>query len=357
MNKELSSHRLRSATARLIAVQTLHQLRLRKTYTLIPTSIQMPLAMFATLKRLGIQVKEPLIEVRTQMLGVGHRHQVRRHDQAWIATSTLPPLFNRAVAERAFDRYHLGTIAVLELLWAAKFAAYPMGPGSGSSLKRNHKTKVGRMANYLDKLLSIASNPVVADRSATMFEDERKSPKIESELGELLESRNGFFCFASSLQVFPAQSRSDCFGIADWNDNKLWKTAYAGLADDLLCFAQDIFGNQFAITGGKIVVFSAETGETSIFAFSLEEWARKILDDFDYLTGYTFAKEWQELHGPLPVGMRLCPTTPFIMGGEYKLQNMQAMEGSKVLKTLGYFATQIHGQPDGTKIRFSIIGE
>ena len=110
------------------------------------------------------------------------------------------------------------------------------------------------------------------------IENDRRSLRIKAGLADMLNARNGFYAFLSALHVFPAQSTADAYGLADWNSGTLWKSVYGEMAEDLLCVAEDVFGNQFAIYMDQIVMFKCETGESSVFASSLEEWAEKLLE-------------------------------------------------------------------------------
>ncbi len=179
-------------------------------------------------------------------------------------------------------------------------------------------------------------------------------PHLASELFALLHARNGFYAFEAALEVYPAQSHGEVVGFADWNVPETWKCEYHGLADDLLCFAQDVFGNQFALRRDEIVLFECETGRTTAFASSIEDWSEKVLADYDFVTGHTFARSWQLANRPLVPGERLYPVTPFTMGGKYEVSNMRAMKGTALLRFFGDFANQVRDVPDGTRVRLSV---
>ena len=210
------------------------------------------------------------------------------------------------------------------------------------------------MGPQTEKLIKIASDPIAGGAPTIQFSNSQNSPKLESELVNLLNCHNGFFAFESALRVFPAQTVPASFGLGDWNVGGLWKSAYLGLADQLVCFAEDIFANQFAIAGQAIVLFNVETGEMSQFSSSIEEWAEKILTDYDFATGYTFARDWQKMHGPLSGRQRLLPTLPFVVGGDYAISNMKAIDGDRVLRSFGGFASQIHNKPNGARVRLTL---
>ena len=87
-------------------------------------------------------------------------------------------------------------------------------------------------------------------------------------------------------------------------------------------FAEDIFGHQFAIAGEKIVTFDLETGEQEGFADNLEAFATELFGEPSLHTGWPLAHEWQEKYSALPLGMRLVPRRPFVLGGDYVLENL-----------------------------------
>ncbi|QXI49530.1 MULTISPECIES: hypothetical protein [Pseudomonas] len=59
--------------------------------------------------------------------------------------------------------------------------------------------------------------------------------------------------------------------------------------DDIVFFAEDLFGIQFCLHGNEVLSFDPETVKFSFLSARLEEWAAKILADYDYVTGYSLA--------------------------------------------------------------------
>ena len=67
-----------------------------------------------------------------------------------------------------------------------------------------------------------------------------------------------------------------------WNQAATWKETYAGLADGLFCFGQDLFGMQFAvIDNARLVSFDPETARQTDLGASLEDWAAWLLAEPD----------------------------------------------------------------------------
>jgi hypothetical protein len=204
--------------------------------------------------------------------------------------------------------------------------------------------------NNLDKLLSIASNPLNAHQP-------EKSELFAGSLGdlgidllEMLKKRNGFYAFESALHVFPTRSSGPEICLEDWNKQGLWRSFYQGLADHCFFFAEDVFGGQFCIRNNRIEVFEPETGAFEFMANDIDGWAEALLNDYEMLTGYPLAHEWQERYGQIPVGTRLLPKVPFFAGGEFVLSNLYPMNAVDGMKLRGEIASQIKDLPDGARI-------
>ena len=97
---------------------------------------------------------------------------------------------------------------------------------------------------------------------------------------------------------------------------------------------------------------AAETGETVPFAETVTEWAGMVVEDRDYLTGYPAARDWQRTHGPLPLGHRLVPTVPFVLGGGYDPANLVAVDAYDGMRLRGRMAVQLKDIPDGALVEF-----
>jgi hypothetical protein len=209
------------------------------------------------------------------------------------------------------------------------------------------------MPDAICRLISLASPPLSADRPGAL---PPSASSLRAELACLLAQRNGFVAFEGSLRVFPDGSTTAGCDLTSWNAPSLWRTHYDGLADGLTCFAEDIFGMQFALdeTAEEIVVFDAETGARDPLAGSLEGWARAVLDEPAVLTGHPLAHEWQTQRGPLPLTHRLVPIVPFVLGGEFITANLYPLEASSGMRLRGDLAVQIRDLPEGTPVRYVV---
>lgn len=207
----------------------------------------------------------------------------------------------------------------------------------------------------IDKLLAISSEALGAspDCSSKCFEDYFRG----EDLFRMLKQKNGFYAFEYALHVFPIGS--DVTGtmiLEDWNSSTLWRTAYHGMADGLFCFAEDVFGDQFCLskTQNLVLRFAAETGQVTEMAEGIEEWAGRILSSYEIETGWPLAHEWQHVNGSLPLGCRLQPSIPFILGGEYSLDNVWAGDAVEGMLFKGELAVKIKDLPDGTTVKLRV---
>ena len=179
--------------------------------------------------------------------------------------------------------------------------------------------------------------------------------KRENELYELLRTKNGFYAFESALHVFPSSpAKKAAITLEEWNDASTWRACFDGLGDGLF-FAEDIFGGQFFIRGESILTLDPETGRVESFARNLEEWASRVVDDFEVVTGHPLAHEWQQQHGRLPADSRLIPKTPFVLGGAYVVENLYASEAAKGMRLRSEIARQIRDLPNGAKVRLKVV--
>lgn len=207
------------------------------------------------------------------------------------------------------------------------------------------------MKKRLSKLVEISSAPVSAVSAdvdtlrAAVGEDAAKM------LAPLLGKKNGFFAFESALQVFPFTADSP-YGLVEWNSAAGWRRAYGNLIpDDTLFFAQDLFGCQFAIHEGEISRFDPEVAEFEFLAENISDWAAAVMEDYNYLTGFELGHDWQVLNRPLVPNERLFPRIPFVLGGDFEVENLWAAFPDAVMSLRGALASQLHGLPDGTKVR------
>jgi hypothetical protein len=207
------------------------------------------------------------------------------------------------------------------------------------------------MSNNYTQLLSVASNSI--SPTPTM-EDLNQLPVLSGTCGQellkLLGRRNGFYAFESSLLVRPLNFDGSPFGIFQWNNTTLWKAEYKIDFGNAVFFAEDIFGMQFCIKDDLVTLFDPETGDWKIIANSLGGWIDWIFKDSKITTGWPLAHDWQVKQGPLKFGTRLLPKVPFVLGGQFSIVNLYALNDAEGMRFRANIANQLHDCPDGSKV-------
>lgn len=206
------------------------------------------------------------------------------------------------------------------------------------------------MTASLAKLLNIGSQHLLINHEDLIIDKSGASEKIITELLAVLKIKNGFYAFESALHVFPLGSSDAIIGLSEWNSPDLWRNNFQGLIEGGLFFAEDIFGVQFSIKSNGVYSFNPETAEYDFVASDINAWSEAILADYEYLTGYTLAHQWQEANGALAPGHRLCPKVPFSLGGAFDIENLFSMESVSLMRYMAEIAVQIKDIPNGAEI-------
>lgn len=205
-----------------------------------------------------------------------------------------------------------------------------------------------------DKLISVGGEALGTTGLLDATGGSWSSP-LELEVLAMLRLRNGFFAFEGALHVLPAGGQPAVLTLEEWNSSHLWRDEYGDLADGLLFFAEDAFGNQFCLREDQVCLFDAETGQAEVIGSTIEDWAGRVLSDYELLTGFPLFHEWQMFHGRVPAGLRLLPVVPFVLGGEYALSNLRVGDAVSGMRARGNLARQIRDLPDGAQIEFRVV--
>lgn len=211
------------------------------------------------------------------------------------------------------------------------------------------------MVKPLERLIEIAGPQLNRDDPTLSPSLVERAQPWAAELCGLLNMKNGFYVFESALHVFPAQSTPSAMGLDRWNSSGCWRSTYGELVKDCLFFAEDIFGGQFALKPGGVFQFDPETADQEFIASGLDTWAEAVLADYEVLTGYQLAHRWQVRHGPITPGERLVPKLPFVVGGEFSIDNLYQFDAVEGMRLRGSIATQICDLPDGAELKFEIV--
>ncbi len=207
------------------------------------------------------------------------------------------------------------------------------------------------MHHSVNQLLAIASPPIgavvdeVSDENATLI--------------DIWYQKNGFYAFESALHVYPLWDVDNVAGFYTWNSQTcdLFTSLSAELQGKKV-FASDAFGNQFGmdISTGEIWFVDIDLAEAFKVANSIDSWCERLLSDFETLTGYEIAKDWQTQNRALEPGERLFPKKPFILGGEWSVDNLWAADCFSNIGFRAYLANQLRSVSDGEYVSIDLGG-
>jgi hypothetical protein len=197
---------------------------------------------------------------------------------------------------------------------------------------------------------------MMAQTGAALGPSLRPAPvaaQIPEPLKPMLMQKNGFYAFGPALFVRPwgADVRGNCLW---WNATSTWRNEFGGEGDDLLFFAEDIFGFQFAIHPNGFYQFDPETADREYMGKDVYEWAETLMGDLEFFTGAPIAERWQELNGALPAGKRLAPPVPFAFGGEFEAEQLGAITDVELMRFRGDIYMQTKDLPDGARVEFDV---
>lgn len=168
---------------------------------------------------------------------------------------------------------------------------------------------------------------VVSDALSMEKYDETQIETGFRSLSEIYNEKNGLIAFESSLVVYPAIENSDLPCLSSINKDS-WKLAYSKEVQLLCYFCRDGFGHQYGISSsGGIFKLNPESGALSPHSSDIDTWAKKIMSDYDYETGWSLLNEWQVLNDEV-IGPNQCliPVKPFCIGGEFEVDNLRLVD-------------------------------
>lgn len=169
---------------------------------------------------------------------------------------------------------------------------------------------------------------------------------LVAELGYLLTLKNGFYAFESALNVYSGTQDDLHTNLFSANTDDSFLKQY-DITVPVVFFAEDLFLNLFGIVELGVFKLDLETGEFELHSSNLDGWAEKILGNYNYETGWSLASEWQAQHGAIGNGYRLLPKRPFVMGGDYKVDNLVKVKRETGLKNYIALYNQIKFIEDG----------
>lgn len=208
----------------------------------------------------------------------------------------------------------------------------------------------------MERLLKLASPPLKKGPPTLTEDSARLAGSQRAPLCHFLAARNGWYAFENALHVFHAgEAPLQELDLNEWNAPDTWRNAYEEHAEGCLFFAEDVFGGQFCVKDGKCWSFDPEQAVLTHVADDLEGWADAILSDTDFLTGGKLAAAWRDQHGEIQPGKRLAPIKPFVLGGDYTLDNLGVLDAVENMRVRASIWLQSRDLPDGTPVEIDTI--
>lgn len=161
---------------------------------------------------------------------------------------------------------------------------------------------------------------------------------------------NGYYC-NNALHFYGYQTDefyNDSMAISELINNSYGRL----LNKDFICVGQDIFGNQFVGTDAKYYFLNIETAELDYMADNIKQLINAIYENVEYYSGHVLTSDLSENQiVQLASGFRLCPRKPFVIGGDFTIQNLYLLNTMKCLDYNFDIASQILNIPDGKEVK------
>lgn len=168
----------------------------------------------------------------------------------------------------------------------------------------------------------------------------------------LLKRRNGGYFWGGALHIFGACAEPETHSLSRWNADDLWRQNFGDSASGLFFFAEDAFGDQFALDSkGKVFIFRAENGQVEELADDFEQWLLMAVHTPDELLGRPTFARWASSNGRLPYGHQLQAYPPFLFSDSDDEVELDAVEALDNMNFHAAIAQQLASIPEGARVR------
>jgi hypothetical protein len=192
--------------------------------------------------------------------------------------------------------------------------------------------------------------------SGPPIEDAAILDRVPPVLQLALRARNGCVAYRGALHVRGAcldpvwhSLRTACEGPT------AFPALYPTLSPDDIPFAEELFGDQFVLRGGRVLRLIAETGELDTTAESIESWFERVLDDVAGLLGYEPTDALARVGGQVGAGQLVSVFPPFVVDAGEQARSFRAIDALDCRGALAAFAKQIRNLPDGAPVEIKVI--
>ena len=166
---------------------------------------------------------------------------------------------------------------------------------------------------------------------------------------------SGYY-LSNSLHFYGYEVSNDFDNILFMNNVLRKLYAFVDLKDTF-AFGEYLFGNQFVFEDGNINLFFIESANKEhITNGTFADFLDKVLGNADYFSGYSLVENFDDTHIEiLYKGNRMSPLKPFVLGGDFTLENLFINKYADNLELNCNLAKQIYNLPDGQPIEINLL--
>jgi hypothetical protein len=142
-----------------------------------------------------------------------------------------------------------------------------------------------------------------------------------------------------------------------WNDATGWKGKYVNIPIPGEVVAESFLGDQYLVVDLLVARWDPESGDTEPTGLSLDDWIARMREDASTEVPVWLLSEFERSNGSLAVTEHLAPRLPFILGGEFEVDNLYAADAVKDLEWRAQLAVQLRDLPDGAEVKLHVRWE
>ena len=181
--------------------------------------------------------------------------------------------------------------------------------------------------------------------------------RLPIELQQLIAQRNGFVAFRGGLHVRGACTAPEWHSLrAAMEGSTSFAARFRTVKKDDIPFAQDVFGDQFLLRGGKVFKLDSYADQLEPVADGLVDFFGKVQRDPIALLELGHLAQFESGGETLRPGELLMEWPPFVVEGSEKGVSLRRIPAAERLEFLADIAKQLRGVADGTKVEFKIEG-
>lgn len=171
--------------------------------------------------------------------------------------------------------------------------------------------------------------------------------KLPSDLKNFLEMCNGCIIHNGALHIRGLSQKPSWHSLREaWLGKNSFTSLYEKIRPEDIPFAQDQMGDQYLLRDGRILLLSAETGDTEEFASSLTEFFENVEEDIEeYLN--------VGLDYPLEPGKLIHAYPPFCTQESGDGSSLKPVSAEELILFHADFAKQISKLDDGEQIKIT----